>query len=318
MQLSIGEKIALLRKRKDVTQTQLAEYLFLAPQTVSRWESGGGTPDIAMLPKIAAFFGVSIDELFGVTSLRRTEDLVSKYSVLRDDRSFREAMDCIDSQLQTVDAALNSGGGSDELEKEQDQLNAEKVHMWIQLGRESFGRALAIAEDFIEKTHGDPGHQWYLPMRLQRDQLCDNLGRGRETLSERENAFTERPDHITLLRYLSMLDQRQEFEKMLSLFETDGPAREIILPASEENLSLWYGLVHAAAETGDTGFIEQYLPPVLEVCGPAGELDLLMCLLKVYDGERLAAIKRRVLSILPEAGLNPYFEEKAREKINLA
>lgn len=53
-------------------QRQFAEYLFLAPQTVSRWESGGGTPDIALLPKIAAFFGISIDELFGATSLERT------------------------------------------------------------------------------------------------------------------------------------------------------------------------------------------------------------------------------------------------------
>lgn len=275
MQLSIGEKIALLRKRKDVTQTQLAEYLFLAPQTVSRWESGGGTPDIALLPKIAAFFGISIDELFGATSLERTADLVSKYSVLRDDRSFREAMDYIDSQLQTINAALSSGSGDPEgLEKERDQLNAEKVHMWIQLGRESFGRALAITEDFIDKTHGDPGHRWYLPMRLQRDQLCDNLGRGRETLLEREKAFTERPDYVTLLRYLSMLDQRQEFEKLLSVFETDGPAREIAFPASEENLPIWCQLVHAAAETGDTGFIEQYLPPVLAVCGPALEIEL--------------------------------------------
>ena len=111
-------------------------------------------------------------------------------------------------------------------------------------------------------------------MRLQRDQLCDNLGRGRETLLEREKAFTERPDSVTLLRYLSMLDQRQEFEKLLSVFETDGPARKIAFPTSEENLPIWCQLVHAAAETGDTGFIEQYLPPVLAVCGPALEMEL--------------------------------------------
>ena len=60
MKLTIGEKIALLRKEKGITQTELAEYLFLAPQTVSRWETGGGTPEIMLLPKIAAFFGVSI------------------------------------------------------------------------------------------------------------------------------------------------------------------------------------------------------------------------------------------------------------------
>ena len=37
MKLTIGEKIALLRKKRNVTQTELAEYLYLTPQTVSRW-----------------------------------------------------------------------------------------------------------------------------------------------------------------------------------------------------------------------------------------------------------------------------------------
>ena len=92
MKLTIGEKISLLRKEKNITQTELAEYLSLAPQAISRWEVGNGAPDISLLPKIAAFFHVSIDELFGLTSLERAEDLVCKYSVLRDERSFQEAM----------------------------------------------------------------------------------------------------------------------------------------------------------------------------------------------------------------------------------
>ena len=78
MKLTIGEKIAILRKERDVTQTELAEYLYLAPQTVSRWEVGSGSPEISLLPRIAAFFGVSIDELFGLTSMERTEDLRSE------------------------------------------------------------------------------------------------------------------------------------------------------------------------------------------------------------------------------------------------
>ena len=108
MKLTIGEKIALLRKEKNITQTELAEYLSLAPQAISRWEVGNGAPEITLLPRIAAFFGVSIDELFGLTSLKRAEDLVCKYSVLRDDRSFQEAMECLNSQLQTIDAAAET------------------------------------------------------------------------------------------------------------------------------------------------------------------------------------------------------------------
>ena len=66
MKLSIGEKIALLRKEQNITQTELAEYLCLAPQTISRWELGNGAPEISLLPKIAACFGVSIDDLFAL------------------------------------------------------------------------------------------------------------------------------------------------------------------------------------------------------------------------------------------------------------
>lgn len=152
MKLSVGEKIAMLRKEKNITQTELAEYLFLAPQAVSRWEVGNGTPEITLLPRIAAFFGVSIDELFGVTSLERAEDLVCKYSVLRDERSFQEAMECVNSQIQTIDAFLkNDVEDAAGLEAERDQLEAEKLHLWIQQGREAFKRAYAIADAFVEK-----------------------------------------------------------------------------------------------------------------------------------------------------------------------
>lgn len=314
MVLSIGEKIALLRKEKNITQTELAEYLFLAPQTVSRWEAGNGAPEITLLPKIAAFFSVSIDELFGLTSLERTEDLVSKYSVLRDDRSFREAMESIDSQLQSIGAFLKNGGGDTrQLEQERDQLEAEKTHLWIQQGREAFQRAFAIADRFVKKTEGNPEHPWYLRMRLQRDQLCGSMGRGRETLAERKAGFLEHPDEISLLRYLSMLNHRQDYEAVL--LEAEGPAREMLVPPCEKNRSSWMEIIHAAARMRETDFIDRHLPAVLEACGKNDELELLLCLLDAYEGEKQEELKKRIRSLLPEVSLNSYFEEKIKERI---
>lgn len=316
MKLTIGEKIALLRKEKNITQTELAQYLFLTPQTVSRWEVGSGAPDITLLPKIATFFGISIDELFGLTSLERIQDMAAKYSVLRDDRSFQEAMEYIDSQLQTIDAVLKNGtGDSAELERDRDQLEAEKTHLWIQQGREAFQRAFAIADRFVQKTQGSPEHPWYRRMRLQRDQLCGSIGRSREALTQRKKDLIEHPSEFSLLRYLSLLSDRQDYEAVLSTGEADGPVREIVFPPSQKNLSIWYQLIHAAAEMGDTDFIEQHLPPVLEMCGKEDELDFLMCLLNVSKGEKLEEIKRRIRSLLPEVSLNQYFEEKVRERL---
>lgn len=167
----------------------------------------------------------------------------------------------------------------------------------------------------MQRTEKKPENPWYLPMRLQLDQLCSNIGKGRETLNERKKDFMEHPDEISLLRYLSMLDNRQEYEAILSIGEEEGPAREILFPPSEKNLSIWWQLIHAAAEMSNTDFIEQHLPPVLEVCDNKVEFDFLMCLLNVYRDEQLAAIKGRLRFLLPEVSLNQYFEEKVKERI---
>lgn len=60
----LGEQIKNFRMEKHIKQDELAEYLGVSAQAVSKWETGASEPDIALLPKIATYFGVSIDELF--------------------------------------------------------------------------------------------------------------------------------------------------------------------------------------------------------------------------------------------------------------
>ena len=60
----IGEKIRHLRKNKGITQSQLAEALSVSAQSVSKWENHLSTPDISVLPLIARYFGITMDELF--------------------------------------------------------------------------------------------------------------------------------------------------------------------------------------------------------------------------------------------------------------
>lgn len=63
-QLNIGNKIRELRKRKGITQEVLATTLSVSPQAVSKWESNLTYPDMAMIPAIARYFGISLDVLF--------------------------------------------------------------------------------------------------------------------------------------------------------------------------------------------------------------------------------------------------------------
>lgn len=66
MTLHIGTTVKNLRSKHKVTQEQLAVYLGVTPQAISRWEAENGYPDIELLPAIAAFFGITTDELLGV------------------------------------------------------------------------------------------------------------------------------------------------------------------------------------------------------------------------------------------------------------
>ena len=80
MRLDLGNNIRQLRRRDKRTQEALADALGVTSQAVSRWESGAGCPDMQLIPSIANYFGVTIDELFGYTDKRtiRIDALVSQ------------------------------------------------------------------------------------------------------------------------------------------------------------------------------------------------------------------------------------------------
>lgn len=64
MEINMGGKIRQLRKQRNISQEVLAQALGVSFQAVSKWENCVAMPDVAMIPAIASFFGVSTDELF--------------------------------------------------------------------------------------------------------------------------------------------------------------------------------------------------------------------------------------------------------------
>ena len=75
--MHIGSKIKELRKKNDMTQEKLAEYLNVSFQAISKWETGVAAPDLSLIVPLTRLFKVSADELLGiseaVTDARRTE-----------------------------------------------------------------------------------------------------------------------------------------------------------------------------------------------------------------------------------------------------
>lgn len=81
--MNIGEKIKYLRKSRDMSQEKFAEYFNITPQAVSKWENGAAYPDITIIPAIAVFFGISIDELFDFDKTK-LDKLSMKYRIATD------------------------------------------------------------------------------------------------------------------------------------------------------------------------------------------------------------------------------------------
>ncbi len=93
--IKIQEQIAFLRKQKGLTQEELAKALGVTNQAVSKWESGQCCPDIQLLPELAKYFEVSVDELLGCNSSKGLGDiclnLKDYFSSLPEKESFENA-----------------------------------------------------------------------------------------------------------------------------------------------------------------------------------------------------------------------------------
>lgn len=82
--LRISENILRMRREKKITQDQLAEFVGVTKASVSKWETGQSMPDILLLPQLAAFFDVTVDELLGYEPQLSKEQIKCTYHKLAD------------------------------------------------------------------------------------------------------------------------------------------------------------------------------------------------------------------------------------------
>lgn len=75
MTIYLGENLKSLRKARGITQEAFANYLGVSFQAVSKWERNDSYPDITMLPEIAEFFSVTLEDLLGVNREEKEREI---------------------------------------------------------------------------------------------------------------------------------------------------------------------------------------------------------------------------------------------------
>lgn len=95
-EIHLCERLAENRRRCGITQEELARFMGVSKAAVSKWETGAAYPDILLLPSLASYFDMSIDELMGYEPQMSTEQIRDLYHKLAKEftaRPFGEVLD---------------------------------------------------------------------------------------------------------------------------------------------------------------------------------------------------------------------------------
>lgn len=83
--LNLPDNLIRLRHERKLTQEELADFMGVTKASVSKWEKGINTPDLLLLPQLASFFDVTIDELIGYEAQLSGEQIRRQYAQLCSD-----------------------------------------------------------------------------------------------------------------------------------------------------------------------------------------------------------------------------------------
>ena len=86
-EMNLGRILIENRHKRGITQDELAAHIGVSKGAVSKWETGSSLPDISLLPQLASYFDISIDELIGYQPQMEKEDIQKLYIRLSKDFS---------------------------------------------------------------------------------------------------------------------------------------------------------------------------------------------------------------------------------------
>ncbi|HEX3075615.1 MAG TPA: helix-turn-helix transcriptional regulator [Lachnospiraceae bacterium] len=101
-EINIASMIVIKRREKGITQEELAAYVGVSKASVSKWETGLSYPDITLLPQLATYFNISIDELMGYSPQMTKEDIRKLYSRLASDFATKPFLEVLEECREVI------------------------------------------------------------------------------------------------------------------------------------------------------------------------------------------------------------------------
>ena len=190
--MELGKKIRQLRFKAGLTQEQLAEKLGIGAQSVSKWENAVAMPDITTLPLLAEIFGVSIDDLFDLSTeqrLNRIENRMDIENELPQD-VFREYEDFLKIQM-----------SSEAYQKRATELIAYLY--WHRMNADA-QKVSRYAKEAVRRAPGEKVCQWMLQMAEGHAAWDWNISNHSKAIDFYRQIVKENPD--VRLPYLYLLD----------------------------------------------------------------------------------------------------------------
>ena len=211
--MDMGKEIRRLRNSRGMTQEGLAEALNVTAQTVSKWECGTSMPDVQLLPQIAIYFGVTIDQLFAMAP---------------------------EQQMERIENRIYSSGLFDEAEKRQME---RQLHDFAEK-KEHAGRAKLL----LTKLYNHQAEQYRLLAVERGKEAVEETGGDHDAVSELANAWGSYiPDwcvrnHHALIQWFSAYCRRNPQNRAALMWLLDNLIDDRRLAEAKEWLTKLEGM----------------------------------------------------------------------------
>lgn len=190
--MELGKKIRQLRFKAGLTQEQLAEKLGIGAQSVSKWENAVAMPDITTLPLLAEIFGISIDDLFDLSTEQRFNRIENRMDIENElpQDVFREYEDFLTAQMANGD-----------FQKRATELAA---YLYWHRMNAAAAKVSRYAREAIQRAPGEKVCQWML-QQAERHAAWDwNIANHSKAVDFYRQLVEEHPD--IRLPYAYLLD----------------------------------------------------------------------------------------------------------------